>query len=88
MWLELLRLRHGATGALQTMATPSLPVTMASLRPHGVRQLLVFCGGKREADWPVTIQASCRSSNSAQRKRCAILSAVADVRCGVGDVPI
>jgi hypothetical protein len=34
------------------MATPSLPVTIASLRPHGVRQLLVYCRGKREGDWP------------------------------------
>jgi hypothetical protein len=28
------------------------PVTLASLRPHGVRQLLVYCQGKREGDWP------------------------------------
>jgi hypothetical protein len=34
------------------MATPSLSVTIASLRPHGVRQLLVYCRGKREGDWP------------------------------------
>jgi hypothetical protein len=33
--------------------TPNLPpVTIASIRAHGVRQLLVYCNGKREADWP------------------------------------
>ena len=28
------------------------PVTVASVRNHGVRQLLVYCRGKREGDWP------------------------------------
>jgi len=33
--------------------TPNLPpVTIASIRAHGVRQLLVYCNGKREGDWP------------------------------------
>jgi hypothetical protein len=27
-------------------------VTIASLQSHGVRQLLVYCLGKREGDWP------------------------------------
>ena len=27
-------------------------VTIASVRTHGVRQLLVYCLGKREGDWP------------------------------------
>jgi hypothetical protein len=27
-------------------------VTIASIRAHGVRQLLVYCLGKREGDWP------------------------------------
>jgi hypothetical protein len=27
-------------------------VTIASVRAHGVRQLLVYCLGKREGDWP------------------------------------
>jgi hypothetical protein len=27
-------------------------VTIASVRAHGVRQLLVYCFGKREGDWP------------------------------------
>ena len=36
------------------------PVTIASVRTHGVRQLLVFCNGKREGDWPCPI-ISCRS---------------------------
>jgi len=28
------------------------PVTIASIRAHGVRQLLIYCHGKREGDWP------------------------------------
>ena len=28
------------------------PVTIASVRAHGVRLLLVYCNGKREGDWP------------------------------------
>jgi len=28
------------------------PATIASARAHGVRQLLVYCLGKREGDWP------------------------------------
>lgn len=27
-------------------------VTIASIRAHGVRQLLVYCRGKRDGDWP------------------------------------
>ena len=27
------------------------PVTIASVRAHGVRRLLVYCRGKREGDW-------------------------------------
>jgi hypothetical protein len=27
-------------------------VTIDSVRAHGVRQLLVYCLGKREGDWP------------------------------------
>jgi len=30
----------------------SPPVTIASVREHGVRQLLVYCNGKRDGDWP------------------------------------
>jgi len=29
-----------------------IPVTIVSVRAHGVRQLLVYCLGKREGDWP------------------------------------
>src|SRR5262245_16282018 len=29
-----------------------MAVTIASLQSHGVRQLLVYCLGKREGDWP------------------------------------
>jgi hypothetical protein len=28
------------------------PVTISSVRAHGVRQLLVYCHGKREGDLP------------------------------------
>src|SRR5258708_13468274 len=28
------------------------PVTIASVRAHGVRTLLVYCNGKRKGDWP------------------------------------
>lgn len=27
-------------------------ITIASVRAHGVRQLLVYCNGKRDGDWP------------------------------------
>ena len=30
----------------------SSPVIIAPVRAHGVRQLLVYCNGKREGDWP------------------------------------
>jgi hypothetical protein len=33
-------------------------VTIASLRPHGVRQLLVYCHGKRDGNWPCHHQAT------------------------------
>jgi len=29
-----------------------MQVTIASVRAHGVSQLLVYCLGKREGDWP------------------------------------
>ena len=28
------------------------PVTIASVCAHGVRQLPVYCNGRREGDWP------------------------------------
>ena len=61
------------------------PVTIASVRAHGVRQLLVYCNGKLKAIGPVTIMASCRSSNSAQRKRCQRYSADAAAQSAAGD---
>ena len=27
-------------------------ITIASIRAHGVRTLLVYCNGKRDGDWP------------------------------------
>jgi hypothetical protein len=33
-------------------------VTIASVRAHGVRQLLVYCLGKREGDWPCLHQGT------------------------------
>jgi hypothetical protein len=32
--------------------TAGAPVTIASVRAHGVGRLLVYCLGKREGDWP------------------------------------
>lgn len=28
------------------------PVTVASVRAHGVRSLLIYCNGKRDGEWP------------------------------------
>jgi len=33
-------------------------VTIASVRAHGVRQLLVYCRGKRAGDWPCHHEAT------------------------------
>jgi len=33
-------------------------VTIALVRTHGVRQLLVYCRGKREGDWPCHHEAT------------------------------
>ena len=32
------------------------PVTIESVLPHGIRQLLVYCRGKSEGDWPLTMK--------------------------------
>jgi hypothetical protein len=34
------------------------PVTIASVRAHGVRQLLVYCRGRRTGDWPCHHEAT------------------------------
>jgi hypothetical protein len=60
------------------------PVTIASVRAHGVRQLLDYCNGKREGDWLVIITASCRLSSSAQEKHCQRYSADAAARSAAG----
>jgi hypothetical protein len=36
----------------EVMPKPIAPVTIAAIRAHGVRQLLVYCRGKRDGDWP------------------------------------
>jgi hypothetical protein len=33
-------------------------VTIASIRVHGIRQLLVYCNGKREGNWPCHHQST------------------------------
>jgi hypothetical protein len=33
-------------------------VTIAAVRAHGVRTLLVYCNGKRDGDWPCHHQAT------------------------------
>jgi len=55
----------------------SPPVTIASVRAHGVRQLLVFCRGKREGDWP------CHNEGTLPVDRFADDDALADIerRC-------
>jgi hypothetical protein len=63
------------------------PVTIASVRAHGVRQLLVYLQWQA-AIGPVTIMASCRSTASAQRKRCPRYSAAAAAPPAAGDVLI
>jgi len=56
-------------------------VTIASVRAHGVRQLLVYCLGKREGDWPChhseklpidCFQAEELLSDIERRCRCAV----------------
>jgi len=50
------------------------PVTIASVRAHGVRQLLVYCRGKREGDW------SCHHEATLPVDRFADDEAVADIQ--------
>ena len=45
------------------------PVTIASVRAHGVRQLLVNCNGEREGDWPCHHQVVVRRANPRHRLR-------------------
>lgn len=56
-------------------------VTIASVRAHGVRTLLVYCCGKREGNWP------CRHSGRLPVDRFADHEALADIerrmRCTV-----
>ena len=62
------------------------PVTIASVRAHGVRQLLVYCNGKREGDWPCQHhgelpieQFSAEETLSEIQRRCRCTSAAGDV---------
>jgi hypothetical protein len=34
------------------------PVTIEAVRSHGVRQLLVYCRGRRKGDWPCHHEAT------------------------------
>jgi hypothetical protein len=34
------------------------PITIESVRSHGVRQLIVYCRGKRDGDWPCHHEAT------------------------------
>src|SRR5512132_2926681 len=49
-WHKWVVLIAGSTGSALRAVRPSNP--HASLETHGVRQLLVYCLGKREGDWP------------------------------------
>jgi len=52
-------------------------VTIALVRTHGVRQLLVYCRGKREGDWPchheATLPIECFADDEALAKHRASL---------------
>jgi hypothetical protein len=62
------------------LSSVALPVTIASVRAHGVRQLLVYCLGKREGDWPAIIKARCLLIASRPKKFCKTSSAAAGAR--------
>jgi hypothetical protein len=54
-----------------------MAVTIASVRAHGVRQLLVYCLGKREAIGSVIIRERCQLVASALMRSLEILKAAA-----------
>ena len=70
------------------MQTRQQTVTIASVRAHGVRQLLVYCNGKREGDWPCHHQSELPIDRFLAEKRCPIFSAVAAAQSAAGDVLI
>jgi hypothetical protein len=51
-------------------------VTIASLQSHGVRQLLVYCLGKRKGDWPCHHQGALPIERFKPKKFLATSSAV------------
>jgi hypothetical protein len=62
------------------------PVTIASVRAHGVRQLLVYCNGKRDGDWPCHHQGDLQIERFKAeetlpdiQRRCRCKSAAGDV---------
>src|SRR5689334_10792775 len=46
------------SGGLCSTPMNTKPVTIESVRSHGVQQLLVYCRGRREGDWPCHHQAT------------------------------
>ena len=64
------------------------PVTIASVRAHGVRQLLVYCNGKREGDWPCHHHGELPIEQFSAEETLQIYSAVAAARSAAGDVLI
>ena len=51
------------------------PVTIASVRAHGVRTLLVYCRGRSEGDWP------CHLSGKLAIDRFQDQEALVDIEC-------
>ncbi len=63
------------------------PVTIASVRAHGVRQLFVYCRGRRAGDWPchheATLAVDRFGADEALRdieRRCRCTACRADLR--------
>jgi hypothetical protein len=71
-----------AAPMIETMAGM---VSIASLQSHGVRQLLVYCLGKSEGDWPCHHQGNYRLIASRLMKFCKTSNAAAAALVADGD---
>ncbi len=64
------------------------PVTIASIRAYGVRQLLVYCNGKREGDWPCHHHGELPIDRFSAEETCQRYNAAAAAPPAAGDVRI
>jgi hypothetical protein len=64
------------------------PVTVASVRTHGVHQRLVYCHGKREGDWPCNHSAKLPINRFGTMKRFRTFNAAAVARLADRGKPI